>query len=262
MTLGSACGNLFCMAKRDDILDYIDQRLDVKSFKDYGPQGLQIAGCEEVNKIVAGVSCSMRLFQEAADREADMIITHHGLFWDHDSRVLDEQLSAQVTSLLEDDITLTSYHLALDAHMGLGNNFKLAECIDPSGYAQRFADLGVGLETRHSMHLPAIEYKLNKVARMPVLHSFTDDCPLGISRIAIVTGRGGRYFKQAIEEGYDLFITGEGEEWAQAMSREYRVAFFACGHYNSERLGVEALTRELAEEFALDWNFVDVPNTV
>lgn len=250
------------MAKRDDILDYIDERLDVGAFKDYGPQGLQIAGREDVSKIVAGVSCSMRLFEEAAAREADMIITHHGLFWDHDSRVLDKQLFCQVESLLVDEITLASYHLALDAHMGLGNNYQLADVIDHAGYAQHFADLGVGLETRKSMHLGAVEYMLNRHARVPVIHKFTDLCPESISRIAIVTGRGGRYFKQAIEEGYDLFITGEGEEWAQAMSREYRVAFFALGHYNSERLGVEALTRELSEEFDVQWNFVDVPNPV
>lgn len=250
------------MAKRDDILDYIERRLDVSSFKDYGPQGLQICGTEDVTRIVVGVSCSMEMFDAALMLDADLILTHHGLFWDHDPRILSQQIRQQTELLIDTRMSLASYHLPLDAHMGLGNNYCLAEAIDRDGYVQHFADIGVGLETTKPMHLDAVAYMLGHHARVMPRHRFTETAPKTVERIAILSGRGGRYFKQAIDEGYDLFITGEAEEWSQAMAREYNTGFFALGHYDSERLGVQALARELQDVFDVDWQFVDVPNPV
>jgi D-inositol-3-phosphate glycosyltransferase len=53
------------MARRDDIVAFADELLDVGSFPEYGRPGLQVVGADEVTKIVCGVSSSRELFERA-----------------------------------------------------------------------------------------------------------------------------------------------------------------------------------------------------
>ncbi len=82
------------MAARDDILAYCDELLDVASYPDYGPVGLQVVGAPEVRKLVCGVSASRELFERAAEADAQLVLVHHGLFWKGDSQVVDPRSSA------------------------------------------------------------------------------------------------------------------------------------------------------------------------
>ena len=46
------------MANRDEIIAHLDELLEIESFSDYGPNGLQVPGADEVTKVVTGVSAS------------------------------------------------------------------------------------------------------------------------------------------------------------------------------------------------------------
>ena len=109
------------MAQRDKILAFADELLDVASFPDYGPIGLQVVGADEVTAIACGVSASRELFEHAAAMGAQLVIVHHGLFWDRDPRVVDTRMKGRLRALLDADITLAAYHLALDAHLEIGD---------------------------------------------------------------------------------------------------------------------------------------------
>ena len=67
------------------ILAFADELLDVASYPDYGPIGLQVVGADEVTTIACGVSSSRELFEHTAALGAQMVIVHHGLFWERDS---------------------------------------------------------------------------------------------------------------------------------------------------------------------------------
>src|SRR5437016_1172206 len=54
------------MAARDEILAHADELLDLASFEDYGPMGLQVVGAADVERIACGVSASRELFERAA----------------------------------------------------------------------------------------------------------------------------------------------------------------------------------------------------
>ena len=86
--------------------------------------------------------------------------------------------------------------------------------------------------------------------------------PERIERVAITTGAAGYDLIEAAHAGYDLFLTGEAEEPTLQTAREFGIHFVAAGHHATERLGVQALARELADRFALDWEFVEVPNPI
>ena len=69
------------MAKRNDILAWCDEVLQVGMFKDYAPNGLQVEGRAEVGKIATSVTASKAAVDFAAEQGADMLLVHHGMFW-------------------------------------------------------------------------------------------------------------------------------------------------------------------------------------
>jgi dinuclear metal center YbgI/SA1388 family protein len=247
------------MARRDEILAFAAELLELESFRDYGPQGMQVAGAEDVSKIVCGVSSSLELFERAASAGAQLVIVHHGLLWDNEPRVIDARVRRRLQALFDADLTLAGYHLALDAHPEVGNNVLLARelGLEVDG---PFAGIGVG------GHLPApepVESLLARVrARIAPEPMVFQEGPATIERVAIVSGGGGRHLAEAAAAGYDLFVTGEPEEPSLHLARELGITFVAAGHYATERLGVQALSARLAERFDLAWEFVELPNPV
>ena len=134
------------MAARDEIIAFAAELLDLGSFRDYGPQGLQVVGAEEVTRVVCAVSSSLELFQQAAEAGAQLVIVHHGVLWENESRVIDRRVRRRLETLFDADINLAGYHLALDAHPEIGNNALLARelGVEVDG---PFMELGIGGHT-------------------------------------------------------------------------------------------------------------------
>src|SRR5205809_7830788 len=131
------------MARRDDIVAFADELLDVAEFPEYGVPGLQVAGSDEVSKIACGVSSSRELFQRAGEAGTELVLVHHGLFWRNEPLVVDRRLKGRLAALFAHDLSLVAYHLALDAHPEVGNNALLSRGlgIEPE---RSFGAVGVG----------------------------------------------------------------------------------------------------------------------
>jgi dinuclear metal center YbgI/SA1388 family protein len=247
------------LADRDAILAFADELLELESYPDYGPMGLQVAGVREVERIACGVSASLELFERTAEAGAQLLLVHHGLLWDRDSRVIDDARRRRLKALLDPGITLAAYHLALDAHPEVGNNALLARelGVEP---AERFAEIGFGGPLAEPASVDEFAARVREaLGSEPVVFAHGPD---RIERAAVITGGAGRYLADAAREGYDLFLTGEPEEPSLHTARELGIHFVAGGHYATERIGIQALARRLAEQFALDWQFIDLPNPV
>ncbi len=247
------------MAHRDEILAFADELLDVASYPDYGPIGLQVVGADEVTTIACGVSSSRALFEHTAALGAQMVIVHHGLFWERDPRVVDAKMKGRLKALIDADITLAAYHLALDAHPDLGNNALLARELGVE--LDSVFDVGHGGSLVQPLSPDAFTARVRDVlgGREPLAFQYGPD---EIRRVAIVSGGAAGLLADAAAAGYDAFLTGEPAEPAMMAARELGIHFIAGGHYATERLGVQALSRRLAEQFSLDWHFIELTNPV
>jgi dinuclear metal center YbgI/SA1388 family protein len=246
------------VAHRDEILAFADELLDLASYPDYGPMGLQVVGAEEVTTLACGVSASRELFEHTATVGAQMVIVHHGLFWDRDPRVVDARMKARLKALFDADITLAAYHLALDAHPKLGNNAQLASELGVE--LEEPFDVGHGGSFGQPLSPDELTGRVREMlGRDPLAFLYG---PAEIRRIAIVSGGAAGLLPQAAAAGYDALLTGEPAEPSMMTARELGIHFIAGGHYATERLGVQALSRRLAQEFSLDWHFIELVNPV
>jgi dinuclear metal center YbgI/SA1388 family protein len=247
------------MARRDDIIGFARELLDLDSYPDYGPMGLQVVGADEVTKIAASVSSSREVFEGAAKTGAQLVIVHHGLFWENDPRVIGPTMRGRLEVLFRHDLNLAAYHLALDAHPEIGNNILVARGLGIQN-PERAHELGFGGELDTPMSLVELAQRLQGVTgREPQVF---DGGPDEIRRVAVITGGAARLFPEIAAMGYDAFVTGEPSEPTMALSRELGSHYLAGGHYATETFGIEALAERLAAEFDLEWEFVDVPNPV
>jgi dinuclear metal center YbgI/SA1388 family protein len=244
---------------RGEIVAFANNFLDIGAYPDYGPMGLQVVGAPEVRKIACGVSASRELFERAGESGAQLLIVHHGLIWEKDPRVVDQTMRGRLEALFQGDISLLAYHLALDAHPEIGNNALLAQelGVEPE---QRFTDWGYGGRLGARAQVSDFSARVQETLdRPPLVFSYG---PEQIERVAILTGGAARYVTQAAAEGYDCFVTGEADEPTKHAAKEAGIHFVAGGHYATETLGVRALTAKLADEFGLEWHFIDLPNPV
>jgi dinuclear metal center YbgI/SA1388 family protein len=256
--------NVARVAARDALILFLDELLDAASFDDYGPNGLQVVGRDEVRRVASGVSAHRELFERAAAAGADMVLCHHGLFWGSGHTTVDARLRGRLRALFDADMSLAAYHLPLDAHPEVGNNALICSGLElrrgePFGEARGRAIGFVG-HAEEPLALEALAERCCALFGRDPLVLEGDGRP--VSRVGIVSGGGGSSLADAIRLGLDAFVTGEPEEPAMADARESGVAFLACGHYATETFGPRRLGELLAERFGVEHEFVDVPNPV
>ena len=248
------------MASRKDIETKLQQLLLPDSFKDYGPNGLQVEGTAEVQRIASGVTASRAFIEQALAWGADTLLVHHGLFWHgHDGR-LTGWLAERVRLLMAAHVNLLAYHLPLDAHAELGNNAQLGLRLGLRADA-RFAEQALGFIGPAPAECSRVQ-ALARQARHALLREplvLPGDGRL-LQRVAWCTGGAQSYFEAAIAAGADAFITGEISEPQAHLSRETGVAFLACGHHATERYGAPAVAAHVAAQFGLEHRFIDVDN--
>ena len=253
------------MAGRDQIVEFCDQLLDSASFGDYGPNGLQVPGATGVTSIATAVSAHLESIEAAIEARAQMLITHHGLFWDFHSRSLTEQMAARLKAAFDGGLSIVGYHLPLDAHPEIGNNVLLCRQLgfEPEpGAIGVVKGRGIGAVGRRpdavssSDLISAVEAGLG---RAPLV--FTAG-PEEIHSIGIISGSASSEIHTAIEMGLDAFLTGEPSEHVMADAREGKINFIAAGHYATEVCGIKKLGETVAGHFGLEHTFINLTNPI
>ena len=247
--------------KIQELIDYTGQILQVERFRDYCPNGLQVEGRQEVRKIVSGVSASMQLLQAAHAAGADLILVHHGYFWRNEDPVVVGIKRKRLQFLLQHELNLLAYHLPLDAHPEFGNNVQLGRLMGLE--VQRWAGeqnlLALSDLAQPQALSDFVQHLAVSLNRAPLV---IGDVARQVGRVAWCTGAAQSYMELAISQGVDVFISGEISEQTVHLARESGVAYIAAGHHATERYGVQALGRHLAERFGLEHTFIDIDNPV
>lgn len=252
------------MARRDEIIAFLDELLEPAGFADYCPNGLQVPGADEVDLVATGVSAQRALFEAAAGAGAQLVLCHHGLFWDGAPRAITETMRGRLHALFEADLSLAAYHLPLDAHPEVGNNALLCQLLGLAR-GEPFADhrgrsIGFVGRSEEGVALEGlIEGLTMGLGREPLV--FASGPPV-VHSIGIVSGGAAEHLRDAIAAGLDAFLTGEPAEYVMSEAHEAGIHFLAAGHYATETLGVRRLGELLAERFGVAHRFLDLPNPV
>jgi dinuclear metal center YbgI/SA1388 family protein len=253
------------VAGRDEILGFCDELLEIGSYEDYGPNGLQVPGGEEVSRVATGVSANAEFLRRAIDGGAELVLVHHGLLWGGPLEAFSAPMAERLRIVLCAHASLAAYHLPLDAHAEIGNNALLRDRLGLDPDERPFGEAKgspVGLIGRANPPLSISELSsrlCEATGREPLAF---DSGPERIESVGIVTGGGGFAIHEAGPMGLDALVIGEPSEPLMGEAREYGVHLLAGGHYATETFGIRRLGELVAERFGVEHEFIDVPNPI
>jgi dinuclear metal center YbgI/SA1388 family protein len=241
--------------------DFCNDYLKVDDFNDYCPNGLQVEANPVVDHIVCGVTASQALIEAAIDAGADTLLVHHGYFWKGESQPISGIKGKRIASLIRNNINLLAYHLPLDAHPEVGNNVQLAQRM---GWrlARSGGEQGLLFEGSLPGRLSLEDLSRQIEARLDTRALVISGGDHAIERIAWCTGAAQDFIEAAAAAGVDAFVSGEVSEPTFHLAREMGIHYIAAGHHATERYGVQALGLEIASRFAVQQQFIDIPNPV
>lgn len=249
------------MVSLQDLIIYLDELLSSSNMVDYCSNGLQVQGSSPIKSVATAVSASLETIEAAVAQKAQVLIVHHGLFWHKQSHVLSGVKYEKLRLLLKHDMALLAYHLPLDAHQMLGNNWKAARDmgwsdLQPFGFMNK---LPIGVKGKFpAMLCQAFKQTLENYYEHPAVC-----CLAGkesVQTAGLISGGAYRSIDEAVADKLDCFITGNFDEPVWHQAREEKINFFAMGHSATERIGPRALGQHLQEKFGLNCNFIDIPN--
>ena len=243
------------------VVAHCERLLKTGEFTDWegAVNGLQAENRGGVSRIAAAVDASLATVKLAIEHRADLLLVHHGLFW-NPSHPWTGKRYEMLRLLLDNNLAVYSSHLPLDAHPRLGNNTQLCAALGLCGLKPFFFHKGrhLGFKSAQKIHRDELMKRLRQVLRHePIL------LPGGAAmchRIGVVTGGAGNELKLAAQEGVDTFITGEGAHWTHGVAEDLGLNVFYGGHYATETFGVKALAVHLSKKFRLPWVFLDHPS--
>lgn len=240
------------------LISYGNELLDIDKYQDYCPNGLQVTGREQVNKIISGVSASQELLNQAVADNADAVLVHHGYFWKDENPCIVGIKKQRLQTLLSNNISLIAYHLPLDFHELYGNNVQLAKLLGIKirvilmKYA--YGELSGPISGKNfAMHIEKC------LKRKPL---YIPGKIKQIKNIAWCSGAGQEHIEAVAQQGFDAYLTGEISERTVYLARETGIHLYAAGHYATERYGVKALGEHVADKFDLKHQFIDIDNPV
>jgi len=248
-------------------LEDLDRRLrqllclDSLASADAAMNGLQVANSRgEVRRVAFAVDACLETIQRAASWQADLLFVHHGLFWGRPLAVTGGHYR-RLRALLTADLALYAVHLPLDMHPEGGNNASLARLrgLTDLEIFGEYHGVKIGLKGR----LPAPR-TLEQVQELCCAAGGKplQVLPFGpetVSRVGIVSGGAADEALQAIEEGLELFLTGDASHTVYHHCLEAGINVIFAGHYQTEVWGVKALAERLSGEEGLQTCFLDVP---
>jgi dinuclear metal center YbgI/SA1388 family protein len=246
--------------KRDALVHWLDNYLDIGSFQDPSLNGLQVEGAVEVVKVAVAVDSSLSTFEQAAELGADMLIVHHGLFWGEALAVTGTH-KRRLELLFEQGINLYAAHLPLDAHKEVGNNWGLARILGLDELEDFGAWKGraIGVKGRfpNPVNLRELADQIEQELGEAVLVHAGGEMEL--RSLGIISGSAAREVITAASEGLDALLTGEPKHDVFHEAFERRINALYAGHYMTETVGVKLLAERLENEFDLTTEFILLP---
>jgi putative NIF3 family GTP cyclohydrolase 1 type 2 len=158
----------------------------------------------------------------------------------------------KIALLLRHGISLLAYHLPLDAHQEIGNNWKAAKdlgWIDLEGFHQEQTKC-IGVKGRFpKMSRDAFQSQLEKYYGQKAALAFGGKEI--VSSSALISGGAYRIMEEAADEGLDCYITGNFDEPAWHLAHEGKINFFALGHAATEQVGPKALADYIQHQMGI-----------
>ncbi len=245
------------MSKVRDIVSYFTAIIPPEMKMDFDNVGLLVGLNEvEVKKALVALDITDDVIDEALRANAQMILSHHPMFFEL-KQVNDESLiGRKVTKMLQNGISGFCQHTNLDCVSG-GVNDALADklgvhvdgFLDGSHFTSEGKEYGMGRFGRLSSpvdfedYLCDVKFVLNSAG----LRYHNAGRP--VFKVALCGGSGGDFIEEAIRLGCDTLVTADVKYHQFLSAKELNLNLIDADHFCTENVVVPVLAEMLKKGF-------------
>ncbi|MDD6154277.1 MAG: Nif3-like dinuclear metal center hexameric protein [Eubacteriales bacterium] len=220
--------------------------------EDWDNTGVQInTEFPEVNRVLVSLEINDDVIDEAIEKQADMIVTHHPLIFHPLKRIDSGDVTGHyVERLVKAGISVFSTHTSFDKMDG-GNNDYLGRVlglteIEKFDNGNEFCRKGVTpFEITFADLMDKTAAALDVEKR---LFKATGDPARTITTVGWCTGAGGEFIEEAADEGLDLYITGDLKYHDAQLAKALGICVLDAGHYGTEKIFVDNMADYLCRK--------------
>ncbi len=219
-----------------DIYKRLDMRIPKELSEPWDNDGVMCCAdfLQEVNKVIITLDVTEEVVDYAIESCVDLIISHHPLIFKPLTSICESNhVARKVIKLLENGITVLSFHTRLDKVVG-GVNDKLCELLGIQD-ALPFGEGNLGrigyIESERL--LDDFAYHVKDILDADVVR--VADALNPVRHVAVVGGDGKSYVKDAIALGADTYISGRIGYNVMEEAAEMGINLIEAGHYFTEQ---------------------------
>lgn len=236
----------------EQVLKFLGTIAPMNTAESYDNVGLLVgSGADEVTGVCTCLDITNEIIDEAAKKNANLIVSHHPVIFDPLKKVA---AGTPVYNLIKNGISAICIHTNFDMCEGGVNDALIEllgfescgvlEAVSPNGLgfgavcdlSFGFTAKGLAEHCKNALFLESVKYSS---ASKNEIH-----------RVAVCSGSGGSFMQAAIEKGCQALITGDIKHnlWVEAQNSGF--VLIDAGHYGTEKCASHRLAALLSRAFA------------
>ncbi|MHA1754040.1 MAG: Nif3-like dinuclear metal center hexameric protein [Candidatus Odinarchaeia archaeon] len=222
-----------------------------------GPSCMSEREKKKIRTIVVSLDPSIETIIFAIDNKAQLLITHHPLFYGKVVNLTGELLK-KVRLISSNYLSLFVAHTNWDSAEN-GNNDTIIELLG----LNKLGTFNLDFNNRKSIPIGRICEPPGSLMSIKLLLElisdklktdklrYTGNIASEVKKIILITGSGGKikFLQKALELGADTFITGEADYHTFKFAEENNLNLIEVGHFETENPGMKRLSQILQFEF-------------
>ncbi|MCG8567688.1 MAG: Nif3-like dinuclear metal center hexameric protein [Desulfobacterales bacterium] len=220
--------------------------------------GLQVGSLEDpVKRVLVALDVSEAAMAEAVAQKADLLLTHHPLYITPPKQIdFNTMIGGVIAEAARHKISVISAHTNLDkAKDGLNDHFagyldleNLRPFVPEKALDSNGTDTGIGrLGTpKDKITVQEMAEQLKAKLNLPQIRVI-GDLEKEVSLAAVCTGSGGSLIQPFLETPAQVYVTGDIKYHEAREIEIHDRALIDVGHFASEIIAVEFLTRKLEQ---------------
>ena len=225
-----------------DIIRFTNELAPYESAAEWDNVGLLAgSGNAEVSRVLTALDITPAVIEEARQKDCSLIVSHHPVIFeplraltsDEPAYLLAQYGIAALCLHTNLDRAVQGVNTALGKALGLKNTQLFPEDFILVGEPDKAYAAGeYAAVIKDRLHAPDVRY--------------TDGT---VSRVAVSSGGGSEGVELSEKYRFDAFVTGELKHHHYLYAVQHRIAAFDAGHFCTEDVVIEPLTKQLRERF-------------
>ena len=256
------------MATVKDIFTYFENTVPTKMKMGSDNPGFLVGnGNREVRKILLALDVTDDVIAEAAEYGADLIVSHHPLFFSVSSASTESLIGRKIVSILESQMSAICLHTNLDSAKDGVNDSLMAVLgaetegiLDPYGMYADGTPYGLGrYGTVNECSLDKFLKHCKDALQCNGLRYISGGKP--VHKIAVCGGSGSSMLNDVTEKGCDTYVTADVKHNGFLDAKELGINLIDAGHYSTENVVMPVLENMLNAAFPMIQTKISVVHT-